>query len=83
MILTLNMKDIMLGVLSPRGGGGDWIAADETRLYLRDGFISYKHTHTHIHTDTHEYMHECVCVCVIRKYRHMRKNIWDVARCDL
>jgi len=52
MILTLNMKDIMLGVLSPRGGGGDWIAADETRLYLRDGFISYKHTHTHTYRYT-------------------------------
>jgi len=36
----------MLGVLSPRGGGGDWIAADETRLYLRNPNISYKHTHT-------------------------------------
>jgi len=56
------MKDIMLGVLSPRGGGGDWIAADETRLYLRNGFISYKHTHTH--RDTHKYVHGNVCVIV-------------------
>jgi len=83
MILTLNMKDIMLGVLSPRGGGGDWIAADETRLYLRDGFISYKHTHTHISMQIHMSICMTVCVCVIIKYRHMRKNIWDVARCDL
>lgn len=97
MILTLNMKDIMLGVLSPRGGGGDWIAADETRLYLRDGFISYKHTHTHIHTDTHEYMHECVCVssenidtCVRTSgtwhdaiFDGWQRKVWEAARFEI
>jgi len=45
MILTLNMKDIMLGVLSPRGGCGDWIAADETRLYFTQSeYILQTHT---------------------------------------
>ena len=61
MILTLNMKDIMLGVLSPIGGGGDWIAADETRLYLHNGFILYKHTRIQIHTSM------CMNVCMIVK----------------
>jgi len=51
----------MLGVLSPRGGGGDWIAADETRLYLRNGFISYKHTRIQLHTSM------CMNVCMIVK----------------
>jgi len=52
MILTLNMKDIMLGVLSPIGGGGDWIAAAETRLYfLRNPNISL-HNRTHKQTQT-------------------------------
>jgi len=37
----------MLGVLSPIGGRGDWISADETRLYLRNPNISYKHTQTY------------------------------------
>lgn len=60
MILTLNMKDIMLGVLSPIGGGGDWIAADETRLYLRNPNISYKPTQT--------YTSMCMNVCVIIEY---------------
>ena len=49
MILTLNMKDIMLGVLSPRGGCGDWIAADETQLYFTQSeYILQTHTHTQI-----------------------------------
>jgi len=49
MILTLNMKDIMLGVLSPIGGGGDWIAAVETRLYF---FTQSLHNRTHKQTQT-------------------------------
>jgi hypothetical protein len=65
----------MLGVLTPIGGGGDWIAADETRLYLRNPNISYKPTQT--------YTSMCMNVCVIIEYIGMRENIWDVARCDL
>jgi hypothetical protein len=54
MILTLNMKDIMLGVLSPIGGGGDWIAADETRLYLRNPPNRYRTNTQHKHTQVCE-----------------------------
>jgi len=59
MILTLNMKDIMLGVLSPIGGGGDWMAAAETRLYFYEIRI-YLCTiaHTNKHKSVFEYVRE-------------------------
>jgi len=61
----------MLGVLSPRGGCGDWIAADETQLYFTQSeYILQTHTHTH---KLHEY------VCAIIRYRRMHKTIWEVA----
>ena len=77
MILTLNMKDIMLGVLSPIGGGGDWIAAVETRLYFLRNLCTIAHTNKH--KPVFEYVREHKMYC-----RQMRNNSnWDVARCDL